>query len=328
MVGTIVYVSIYTDYRESAKDTSFHSLFDTFANCRDVFLRNSTTNNCGFELVQFFSVGIHRLEFNFTVTILSTTTRLFCILTVYINSFGDCLFVSNLRSTYVSLNLKFTKETVNDDIQMKLTHTSDNGLSCFLICMCTECRVFLCKFCKSFTKFTLSSFSLRLDSQLDNWFWEFHGLQNYRMLFVTDCITCCCKFETDSCSDITGINLIQFHTFVSMHLKNTSNTFFLVLSSIKYIRTGIHCTGVYTEICQFTNKWVCHNLECKCCKRFFIRRMSYYRVAVQVSSLDWRNICWSRHILKDSIKKFLNTFVSVSRTTANRNSCTLACRFS
>ena len=113
-----------------------------------------------------------------------------------------------------------------------------------------------------------------------------------------------------------------------MHLKNTSNTFFLVLSSIKYIRTGIHCTGVYTEICQFTNKWVCHNLECKCCKRFFIRRMSHYRVAIQVSSLDWRNICWSRHILKDCIQKFLNTFVSVSGTAANRYCCTLTGSFS
>ena len=176
MVRTIVYISVYTDYWESAKDTSFHSIFDTFADCRDVFLRNSTTNDCGFELVQFFTVGIHRLEFNFTVTILSTTTRLFSIFAVDINRFGDCFFVSNLRSTYVSLYLEFTKETVNDDIQMKLTHTSDNGLSCFLICMCTECRILFCKFCKSFTKFTLSSFCLRLDSELDNWFWEFHGL--------------------------------------------------------------------------------------------------------------------------------------------------------
>ena len=233
---------MYTNYRESSEDTSFHSFLDTFANCRDVFLRNSTTNNCGFELVQFFSVGIHRLEFNFTVTILSTTTRLFSILAVYINSFGDCLFVSNLRSTYVSLNLKFTKETVNDDIQMKLTHTSDNSLSCFLICMSTECRVLLSKLSKCLTKFALSSFSLRLDSELDNWLRELHGLKDYRMLLVTDCITCCSEFESDCCSDITGVNLIQLHTFVGVHLKDTSNTLFFIFCGIQYIRTGVHCS--------------------------------------------------------------------------------------
>jgi len=242
MVRTIVYISMYTNYRESSEDTSFHSFLDTFANCRDVLLRNSTTNNCGLELVQLFSIGIHRLEFNFTVTILSTTTRLFRILTVYINSFGDCLFVSNLRCTNVCLNLELTKKTVNDDIQVKLTHTSDNSLSCFLICMSTECRVLLSKLSKCLTKFALSSFSLRLDSELDNWLRELHGLKDYRMLLVTDCITCCSEFESDCCSDITGVNLIQLHTFVGVHLKDTSNTLFFIFCGIQYIRTGVHCS--------------------------------------------------------------------------------------
>ena len=45
MVRTIVYVSVNTQYRESAKDTSLCSLFDTFAYSRDVLLRNSTADN-------------------------------------------------------------------------------------------------------------------------------------------------------------------------------------------------------------------------------------------------------------------------------------------
>ena len=146
MVRTIVYICMYTNNWESSKDTSFHSFFDTFAYCRDVFLRNSTTNNCGFKLVQFFTVGIHRLEFNFTVTVLTTSTGLFCIFAVNVNCFCDGFFVSNLRSTNVSFYFEFTKQTVNDDIQMKLTHTSDNCLTSFLICMSTECRVFFSKF--------------------------------------------------------------------------------------------------------------------------------------------------------------------------------------
>ena len=203
MIRSIVYICMYTNNRISSKDTSLHSLFDTFSYSRDIFLRNSTADNSRLELVQFFAVGIHRLEFNFTVTILSTTTRLFCILAVYINRFGDGLFVSYLRSTNVSLYVELTKKTVNDDLKVKLTHTSDNGLSCFLICMCTEGRVLFCKFCKSLTQFALSCFCLRLDSQLDNWFRELHGLKDYRMLLITDCITSCGEFESDSGSDIT-----------------------------------------------------------------------------------------------------------------------------
>ena len=242
MVRTIIYVSIYADYRESSKDTGFHSLFDTFANCRDVFLRNSTTNNCRFELVQFFSVGIHRLEFNFTVTILSTTTGLFCILAVYFNSLGDCLFISNLRSTYVSLYLEFTKETVNDDLQMKLTHSGDNCLSSFLVCMCTECRVFLCQFYKSLAKFALAGLCLRLDCKLNNRFRELHGFQDNRMLLITDGITCTCYFKSYCCSDIAGINFVKFLSLIRMHLKDTSYTLFLSFRGVKNIGTGIHCS--------------------------------------------------------------------------------------
>ena len=327
MIRTVVYVCMNADYRESAQNTSFHSFFNTFTNCRDVFLRNSTTNNCGFELVQFFSVGIHRLEFNFTVTILSTTTRLFSIFAVDVYGFSNSLFVCNLRSTYVSLYFEFTKQTVNDDFQMQLTHTSDNGLTSFLIGVCTEGRILLSQFCKGLAQFALACFCLRLDSQLDNRFREFHRLKDYRMLVITDCITSCGEFETDCCSDISRIYFIQFHTFVSVHLKDTANTFFLVLSSVEYVRTRIHSTGVYTEVCQFTNKWVCHNLECQSGEWFFIRRMSHDRVAFQVNTLDWRNVCWSRHEFNDCIQKLLNTLVSVCSTAAYRYSCTFASSF-
>ena len=242
MVGSVIYICVDTNYRESTQDTGFHSLFDTFSYCRDIFLRNSTADNSRFKLVSFLTVCIHRLEFNFTVTVLSTTTRLFCIFAVNVNRFCDSLFVSNLRSTYIGFYFELTKKTVNDDLQMKLTHTGDDRLACFLICMSTECWVFLCKFCKSFTQFALSCFCLRLDSQLDNRIREFHGLQDYRMLLVAECITCSSKFETDSGCNITRVNFIQFMTFVGMHLQDTSNTFFFTFCSVQDIRTGVHST--------------------------------------------------------------------------------------
>ena len=211
---------------------------------------------------------------------------------------------------------------------MKFSHSGDDCLSSLLISMSTECRVFFSQFCKRFTKFTLGSFCLRLDSKLDNWFWEFHWFQNYRMLLVTDCITCCSEFKSDSGCDITWIYFIKLFTFVGMHLKDTSNTLFFILCSIQYIRTWVHCTRVNSEVCQFTYEWVCHNLECKCWERLFIWRMSYNLITILIHTIDWRDICWCRHVLKDCIKKFLYTFVSVSWTTANRNCCTLACCFS
>ena len=118
MVRTIVYGSFYTEYRESSKDTGLGSLFDTSANCRDVLFRDSTADNGRLELEGFFCVRIHRLEVNFTVTVLTTTTRLLRIFAVYVYGFGEGLFVSNLRSTNVCFYVELSQKTVYDDLQM------------------------------------------------------------------------------------------------------------------------------------------------------------------------------------------------------------------
>ena len=205
------------------------------------------------------------------MSVLSTSTRLFCIFAVDVRSLSNSLFVSNLRCAYISLYLELTEKTVNDDLQMKLTHTGDDRLSCLRICMSTECRVFFCKFCKRFTKFTLGCLCLRLDCELDNRIRELHGLKDYRMLLVTDRITCCGDLESDRCSDISGVYLIQLCTVVCVHLKDTSDTFFLILCCIQYIRTGVHCTGVNPEVSQLTYERVCHDLEYESGERLIIR---------------------------------------------------------
>ena len=43
--------------------------------------------------------------------------------------------------------------------------------------------------------------------------------------------------------------------------------------------------------------------------------MSHGRVSIHVNTINWWNICWSRHVLQDSVQKFLNTFVSISLPT-------------
>ena len=147
MVGTIVNFSLNAQYGIAAQNTALHCLLNTFVDSRDIFFRNRTTNCRIYEFIVVFCICTNRVEANFTVTILTTTTGLTYEFTFNVNFLTECFFVSYLRSTYVSFNLEFTKETVNDDFQVKFTHTSDDCLTCFLICMSTECRVFFSKFC-------------------------------------------------------------------------------------------------------------------------------------------------------------------------------------
>ena len=118
MVRSIIYICSYAEYRESAKDTGLCSLFDTFADSRNVFLRNSTADNGRSELECLFAVRIHRCKVYFTVTVLSTTTGLLSVLGIHFNSLGERFLICNLRSTYVSFYMELTKQTVNDNLQM------------------------------------------------------------------------------------------------------------------------------------------------------------------------------------------------------------------
>ncbi|MNS52618.1 hypothetical protein D3C72_853390 [compost metagenome] len=68
------------------------------------------------------------------MTVLTTTTRLLSVFTFNIGNFRTNRFaVSNLRFTHVSFNVEFTLHTVNDDVEVQFTHTSDDSLVRFFI---------------------------------------------------------------------------------------------------------------------------------------------------------------------------------------------------
>ena len=108
------------------------------------------------------------------MTVLTGTARLALVLGFVVNLLADGFLVSNLRLTYVSLDLEFTKKSVNDNFKVKLAHTCDNGLTCFFICIALEGGVLFSKLLKADTHLLLSCLSLGLDSYTDNRIREVH----------------------------------------------------------------------------------------------------------------------------------------------------------
>ena len=249
MVRSVINVCINTQYRESCKNTGISSFTNTLLDCRDVFLRNRSTHNGRLELEELFSVWIHRLELNLTVSVHTGTTGLVNVLSFHINRLCESLFVSNLGSTNVCLYLKLTKQTVYDNLKVQLSHSGDDGLSCFLVGSNTEGRIFFGKLCQSLTHLTLRSLSLRLDSHRDNRLREFHGLEDDGVLLITDGISCGSKLKSYCRSDISGEYLIQLVSLVCVHLQQTSNSFLLFLCGVQNIRTSLQCSRIHTEIC-------------------------------------------------------------------------------
>ena len=188
-----------------------------------------------------------------------------------IDSLGKGLLVRYLRCTYICLNLELTEKTVNDDLQVKLTHTRDDGLTGLFIGSNTEGRILLSKLCECIGHLALGSLGLRLDRNGDNRLRELHGLKNDRMILITESITGRCGLETNGSCDITGEYLIEIHSLVCMHLKQTAYTLLLTLGRVQAVGTVLEGTGVHSEVSKLTYERVGHNLECKCRERCIIR---------------------------------------------------------
>ena len=142
MVRAIIQGYLNVNNRVACEDTRLHSALDTLINRLDIFLRDSTANDLVDELVAL--AGLVRLNDDLNMTVLALTTRLTSVLLINVSGAADGLLVSNLRRTYVSLYLELAQQTVNDDLQMKLAHTSDNGLAGLFIGVGLEGRVLFC----------------------------------------------------------------------------------------------------------------------------------------------------------------------------------------
>ena len=203
---------------------------------------------------------------------------------------------------------------------MELTHTSDDGLSCFFVCVCFEGWVFLSQFCKSNTHLFLTSFCLRLDCYTDNRFWEFHGFEDDWVFWITQGITGSNLLNTYCSCDIACVASFDIFSVVSMHLKDTTHSFCVAFGCVENSVAGVNNTRVYTEEAEFTYEWVGCNLECKSCKRSIIGRWSVlFFFSIKTYTFDIWDIGWCWHVVNDSIQKFLNTLVFIGSTTADWN---------
>ena len=158
-------------------------------------------------------------------------------LTLSFSGATDGFTVGNLWLTSVTFDVKFTLETIDNDVQVKLAHTGDNGLARFFISVNAEGWIFFGEF--SETDCHLFLVSLRLWFYCDRywWIWELDRFEMDWMCWIAKRGTSSSIFETYDCSDIASTNLVDIITLISEHTYKTANTFLIAGRSVKYIRT-------------------------------------------------------------------------------------------
>lgn len=139
------------------------------------------------------------------------------------------------------------------------------------------------------------------------------------MIDSAECIAGGHFFQTDGSCDVACENFLDFFTFVSVHLQQTTDTFFLALDGVQNGVAGVNNTGVHAKEGQLTDERVSHDLECKSGERFFVIGLTMSDgVVIRIDTLDRRNVNRARKQFNNGVKHALNTLVLESCTTEHR----------
>ena len=307
--------------RITCQHTILHGSSEALLNWRNEFLRNVTTLHFINELQTTLSkVFINRADVHNNISELTTTTRLFLINLTQVNCLSDSLFVVNLRFTLVTFYFEFTFQTVDNDIQVKLTHTGNNCLTCLFVSFHCECRVFFSQFSQTVRQFVHILLSFRFHSNTDYRFREVHWLKNDRSCFVTQCITSVNILETYTGTNITGTNHFYRILFVWVHLEQTRNTFFLTWTRVVDIRTGFNLTRVYTEESQTSYIRVSSDLKCQSWSFIVFARFTiFFGTGIRVCTNYVFSIQRRRQESTNIVKQSLYALILEWRTAQHRN---------
>ena len=204
MIRTIVKCSLNVNYWVTSNHTTLKRFEHTLFNWFTIFLWHNTT----FNFIKEFKAFSWFIWFkaNPNITILTTTTRLFCVLTLSFSSSTNSFAEGNLWLTNISFNVKFTLHSVNQDIKVKLTHSRHNCLTSFFICVNSESWVFFGKSLKSNSHFFLVGFSFWLNRNRNWRFGKLNTFKNYTVVQITKSCASCNILQTNNSGDVTSGN--------------------------------------------------------------------------------------------------------------------------
>mmetsp|Transcript_15354 Transcript_15354/g.20245 ORF Transcript_15354/g.20245 Transcript_15354/m.20245 type:complete len:294 (-) Transcript_15354:21-902(-) len=277
MVSTVSKSGLQSKNRVSSNNTGSQNGFDTLLNTRNIFLRNVTSLNIRSEFeihgTLFFGEFL-RLEGKLNTSILSRTTRLLLVGVVNLSNSCDGLTVRHLGCTNIGLNVELTLHAVNNNFQVKLSHTFNDGLTSFFVTTETEGWILGSKTDKGLRHFLLIGLGLGFDGNLNDGFREFHLLKDDSIVLATESFSGGSILKTNQSNDISSDSRLNFGTVVGMHLKHTSNTFILFLDRVVDSGSGFHNSGVNTGESKSSDERIVGNLEGQSRKRLGIRRVT------------------------------------------------------
>ena len=228
MEATIGKSYLQTCHWEATEYTILQAVLESLLYRWDELLRNITTLYLVDKLkIALCVVFVLWSDGNIDTSELTTTTRLLLVCLTALCCRRDSLLVVNLWLTLVALYLELALQTVNDDIEVKLTHTRDNSLAALLVSTYGKCWVLLSELGKTVVKLGNVGLALWFNSDRDNCIREGHRLEYDWVCLIAESVTSTDILESNTCADVTSINCLHRNFLVGVHLEEAADALLL-----------------------------------------------------------------------------------------------------
>ena len=225
---------------------------------------------------------------------------------------GDGLLIGYLRLADVGFHLELTQESVDDDLQMELTHAGNDRLARLLVRVGLEGRVLFRQLLERDGHLLLARLRLGLDRHANDGIGEFHGLQDDGVLLVAERIAGRGVFQAHRRGDIAGIDLLKVFSVVGVHQQDAAQALTLSLGGVHDRLAGLQRAGIDTEETQLAHIGVGHDLKGQRREGRLIGGVADLGlIGLGIDTLDSRDIQRRGHIIDDRVEQLLYAFVFV-----------------
>mmetsp|Transcript_17040 Transcript_17040/g.30531 ORF Transcript_17040/g.30531 Transcript_17040/m.30531 type:complete len:528 (-) Transcript_17040:940-2523(-) len=322
VVGTIQEGGLESADGEASERSSHGFGLNTLDNTRNVLLGHGTTLDFRHELeargVVLLS-SLPRLEVDDDAGVLSGSSRLLLVGVIDFGLGGDGLTVGDLRSTDVAFDVELASHTVNDNVEVQLSHTFDDGLSRGLVTREAEGRVFLCKLVEGVGHLFLVSLRLGLDRNLDDRLGEVHLLENDVVIRVAKSLTGSGILHTDERDNVTSAGFRDLFSAVRVHENHTADALFLVLDRVDDLVSALEHTGVDTGEGEGSDVRIGGDLEREGRERLVVAADAHGLLSVLGFSLDGFDLGRGRQVVDDGVEQRLHALVLESSSEEDRH---------
>ena len=234
VVGSVHEGSLESEDGETSDDSLGEDRLNALLDSRNVLLGDGSSLDVSGELKLgvFLLLEVLGLELDFDTCVLSGSARLLLVGVVNLGGLGDGLPVGHLRGTNVGLDVELALHAVDNDLEVELAHTSNDGLSGLLVTGEAEGRILGGEADEGVGHLGLVSLSFWLNGNVDDGGGELHLLEDDRVRLVAEGLSGGGVLESDEGDNVTSAGLLDLGTVVGVHLEHAADALVLSLDGV------------------------------------------------------------------------------------------------